>query len=1021
MFMDAADSTGLAERADPEALRRVMTNYFDEIRVTVERHGGTVEKYIGDAVMAVFGVPLAHEDDALRAVRAATEVVQRLAELSNQLERERGLSISWRTGINTGEVMAGDTASGQRFVSGDAVNVAARLQQAAQPGEVLLGAETERLVRQAIDSQPVPPVAAKGKAQPVPAFRLVGRVQTISRSASRLESPMVGRARQRRLLDGAFEEAIDERICHLFTILGAAGVGKSRLVEEFVAGLGDSAVVLRGRCLSYGEGITFWPIAEAVRQAAKVNESDDEAALRAKIGALVDEERDRSTVIELIGALLGRFGAPGVPEETAWAVRIVLESLGRRSPVVLILDDIHWAEHALLDLAEHLADWTRDAPLLLICLARQELLDLRPGWGGGKKHATTLTLEPLSDGESRELLVNLLGDLQLGSDLGSKISTAAEGNPLYVEEMVGMLIDNGDLIRADTGWAASGNLSAISVPPTIQALLAARLDGLTRPERSVIERGAVEGKIFHRSAVAELAPDDIRGSVPDQLRSLSRKELVQPDRSDFAGDAAFRFRHLLIRDAAYSAMPKEARADLHARFARWLTRMSADHIAEYEEILGYHLEQAYRYRAELGPIDAQTVAVGAEAATHLGNAGLRAQNRGDARAAIKLLRSAIDLAGPELAGRSRMVAELGLAMVVAGNLREADALLRGELERATSAGDELGALDIEVSLLTSQTMFGQLTITQIIAQAERLLALARAQDDQWAIEHASYELARHHFFAGRAHVAEDMLEALLQRYESRSTPASVSSMLLAAMFWGPRPVSEAYERAEKLRLVAAGRSTESAQLRVAGGMRGLLGEFDVAREMIQRSIDVELDLGRLFTANSAKGMFLGPLELDAGRYDDAERVMIEAYDEMSKTGDRAFSATVAGHLAELYLATGRTSDAERQATIALTDSSTDDVEAQAQGAAIIARVHAIRGQHEAALESIARALEIAQQTDYLHRLGSVNQHLAEVHLAAGRRSEAVAAVGRAVEYFDAKGALFAVQRARRRLAEIEGS
>ena len=556
MFMDAVGSTTAGEHTDPETLRRVMTRYFDEIRTIVERHGGTVEKYIGDAVMAVFGVPAVHEDDALRAVRAAHEARIRVQELSDRIRAERGFAIEWRTGINTGEVMAGDAGAGQRFVSGDAVNVAARLEQAAPAGQVLLGPETYNLVRDNVQAEPADPVAAKGKSVPVAAYRLVSMLAGGAPVARRLDSPMIGRLRQRRLLAEAFEQVVDERACHLFNILGAAGVGKSRLVNEFLASLGDTAQVLHGRCLSYGEGITFWPISEAVREAAGLTEEDDDDAVRAKIGSLIDDERDRIPVVERIGTLLGRFAANGVAEETYWAVRVLLESIARVRPVVLILDDMHWAEPTLLDLVENLADWVSDAPLLLICVARQDLLEARPGWGGGKKYATTLTLEPLNETESRELMTNLLGEVDLGGGLEQKIAAAAEGNPLFVEEMVGMLIDNGFLQRSNGGWAATSDLSNVAVPPTIQALLAARLDRLPSPERTVIERGAVEGKVFHRSAVAELAPEDLRASVPDHLRALSRKELVRPDRSDFAGDEAFRFRHLLIRDAAYAAMPK---------------------------------------------------------------------------------------------------------------------------------------------------------------------------------------------------------------------------------------------------------------------------------------------------------------------------------------------------------------------------------------------------------------------------------------------------------------------------------
>jgi class 3 adenylate cyclase/tetratricopeptide (TPR) repeat protein len=1020
MFMDAVGSTGLGESADPESLRRVMTRYFDEIRTIVERHGGVVEKYIGDAVMAVFGVPAVHEDDALRAVRAAIEIRSRLAELDQQLQRERGLAIAWRTGINTGEVVAGDAGAGQRFVTGDAVNVAARLEQSAGAAEILLGAQTYELLRDAIDAQPAAPVAAKGKSEPVAAYRLIDLTATAPFPTRSLDSPMVGRQRQRRLLAEAYEQVVDERVCHLFTILGAAGVGKSRLTSEFVTSLGDTALVLHGRCLSYGEGISYWPIAEAVREAAGLTENDDEESIRRKVGPLIDDERDRPQVVERLGELLGRFAGVGATEETFWAVRTLLESVARRRPLVLILDDVHWAEPTLLDLIEHLADWTRDAPLLLLCVARQDLLEVRPGWGGGKSYATTLTLEPLNDTESRELMVNLLGQVELSAEVVDKIAAAAEGNPLFVEEMLGMLIDGGYIERRDGGWTATASLTRVSVPPTIQALLAARLDRLPVPERAVIERGAVEGKIFHRSAVAELAPESLRESVPEHLRALSRKELVRPDRSDFAGDEAFRFRHLLIRDAAYAAMPKEARAELHARFAQWLERVAADHLTEYEEILGYHLEQSYRYRLELGPPDDEARQIGISAADHLGAAGERALERGDIHAATKLLTSAVELTSQDDPRRSLLVAKSGLALLLAGELRRADSLLADAIEGASSAGDELGRARAEVVRLDTLGSLGQVAVEEVIRRSEELLAVFERYGDEWGIDHATVELARHQFFAGRARVAEEILAAQIARYQPGEVPRQLIGFLMAARYWGPTPVGEAMRSAEELLAANTSRGIEPILFRTLGGLHAMVGDFDEGRALLRRAIAIDEDLGRRVMVNSLYGHFLGPLELLACNYDEAERVLLDAYGAMTETGDQAFSSTVAGYLAELYVALGRFEDAERYARITLDTAQPDDVESQAQGFSALARVRAAEGDVQTAETMARRAVEIAEQTDYLIRRGSVLADLAEVLLAAGRPVDAAEALRRALKNFDAKGATVQAGRVRRRLDEITG-
>ena len=445
VFSDVTGSTALGEQLDPESLRRVMGRYFDEMQTVVESHEGTVEKFIGDAVMAVFGVPVLHEDDALRAVRAATEMRERLAALNEELERDWGVTIAVRTGVNTGEVVAGDGSEGQRFATGDAVNVAKRFEEAAPAGEILLGETTYRLVRDAVEVEPTEPLGLKGKSEAVRAYRLVTLAGDLPGRARRLDSPMVGRGRELAALEQAYQRAVGERACLLFTVLGAAGVGKSRLIAEFLARVGGEATVMRGRCLPYGEGITYWPLAEALRghygedplAAIERVLSGDEAPLIAeRIAAAID--------------LGGSAGAP--PDETAWALRRLFEAEGRTRPLVALFDDLQWAEPTFLDLVEHLADWAREAPILLICLARPEFLDERPSWGGGKFNATSVLLERLSDGESAELVTNLLGRAQLDETVRDRIMSAAEGNPLFVEEMLAMLIDDGLLTRSDGTW-----------------------------------------------------------------------------------------------------------------------------------------------------------------------------------------------------------------------------------------------------------------------------------------------------------------------------------------------------------------------------------------------------------------------------------------------------------------------------------------------------------------------------------------------------------------------------------------
>ena len=584
LFCDVTGSTALGESKDPEALRALLARYFERMKGIVESHGGTVEKFIGDAVMAVFGVPLLHEDDALRACRAAVEMRDAFPELG----------ITGRIGVTTGEVVTG---TAERLATGAVVNVAARLEQAAAPGEVLIGAETLALVREAVAAEPVEPLTLKGKSEPVAAFRLSSAHAELAR---RLATPMVGRETELRRLRDAFAQAVHDRSCQLFTVLGAAGVGKSRLAAEFLAG--SEARVVQGRCLSYGEGITYWPVVEIVKQLDALPEGDAAAPIR---------------------SLLGETESATTAEEIAWGFRKLLEQEAAEGPLVCVLDDLHWAEETLLDLVEHVADLSRDAPVLLLCLARPELLEKRPAWGGGKWNSTTVLLEPLDAAETERLL-DELGGVEPG--LRQRITAAAEGNPLFLEEMLA-------LVRA------SGDGGKISVPPTIQALLAARLDQLDPAERAVLERGSVEGRIFHQSAVQALGNGEPQ---TPRLVALVRKQLVRPDTPQFAGEEAYRFRHLLIRDAAYDSLPKVVRADLHERFADWLEERGTD-LVELDEILGHHLEQAARYKAELEQPDA---ALGERAAQRLTAAGRRALGRGDDRAAASLLERSLELTRP---------------------------------------------------------------------------------------------------------------------------------------------------------------------------------------------------------------------------------------------------------------------------------------------------------------------------------------------------------------------------------------
>ena len=528
VFSDLKGSTAMGEKLDSESLREVMTRYFDAMSAELERHGGVVEKFIGDAIMAVFGLPTVNEDDALRAVRAAAGMQRAQAVLNDELERHWGVRLTVRTGVNTGEVVSGDPTAGQRLVTGDAVNVAARLEQAAGAQEVLLGDLTYRLVRDFVDVEEVEPLELKGKSERVPAYRLVG-VREDTERQRRLDAPMVGRDAELEQLENALADAVESRRCRLVTVVGEAGVGKSRLIDEFVRSVEARATFVRGRCLPYGDGITYWPLAEAVRQVSGIVERDTTEAAREKLAALAGD----ADVEERMAAAMGLSPTSFPAAELTWGARKLFESLARSQPLVVLFEDIHWAESSFLELIEHLVSSADDASILVVCSTRHELVERLPEWST-VLGSSRIELERLTAAQTSAVADHLLGGTGLDERIRGRIVDSAQGNPLFVEQLLSMLVDEG-LIRFESGsWHAAADIEDVSVPPTIQALLAARLDRLTTDERTAIEPAAVIGQTFVTDAVRYLTPDSARprGRAPTRI---PRGQTAHRARLDAAG------------------------------------------------------------------------------------------------------------------------------------------------------------------------------------------------------------------------------------------------------------------------------------------------------------------------------------------------------------------------------------------------------------------------------------------------------------------------------------------------------
>ena len=974
-FCDVSGSTALGERIDPESLRAVMARYFDLAKTTLERHGGTVEKFIGDAVMAVFGVPAVHEDDALRALRAAEELREGLGPLNDELERSYGARLELRIGVNTGEVVTGTE---ERIATGDAVNVAARLEQAAPPGEVLVGEETLRLVRGAVEVEPAEPVAAKGKADPLTAYRLVAvRAATRPRRAG---TPMVGRERQRKLLEDAFANVVGGRSCQLFTVLGTAGVGKSRLVAEFLEALEDASVV-RGRCLSYGEGVGYWPVTEVVKQ-----------LLRDGDGATVS-----------LGAILGDESAAGSPDEIAWGVRKLLEAHAAEQPLVVVFDDIHWGEPAFLDLIEHVADLSRDAPILLLCLARPELLERRAAWGGGKLNATNVLLEPLAPDESRELIEALVEAEEIDAGLRDRILESAAGNPLFVEEMVAMIAEHD---RPD-----------VTVPPTIHALLAARLDQLDTAERSVLERGSVEGQVFHRGAVVALAPEET--PVDGRLVSLIRKDLVRPERPVVAYDEAFRFRHLLIRDTAYDGLPKAVRAELHERFAAWLVA-HADELVESDELVGYHLDQAYRYRVALGPPDADAQRLAVRAAGHLLVSSERAGARGDNEAVIALLGKAVELLPADSPERRAAQVELAVLLTWRGDFAGAAAAREEAEAAARAAGDDrvlarLVLADVEGEVMRAQDQ----TLRGALATAEQALAeLERVGDEEGALW-ALRLVGNFEIWLGNSAEGERLWLRALERAE-RVSPRRANEIrmwLVWAIWWGPTHVDEGIRRCEEIKRHATSKEVEAHAMVMGGNLKAASGAVDEGRLEAAAGRQILGELGDVLRW-AGTAMVLGDLELNAGAPERAYELFSEGHAGLAQYSETGYLSTMVGYRAQAALELGRLDEALELADEARRLAQRDDFEPHARAGMVRARALARRGDLAAADDLIREAAATVEATDYLILHLDLAFARAEIERSAGRTDGERQALERAAEVAEAKGNRVAAERARRRSAEL---
>jgi class 3 adenylate cyclase/tetratricopeptide (TPR) repeat protein len=948
LFVDLVDSSALLAGADPEVVRRRVTQFFERAQQCIEAHGGLVEKFAGDAVMAGFGIPQAHEDDAERGIRAALAVMDSVHELG----------LEARIGIEAGEVVVG--AGESTFATGGPVNVAARLQQAAEPGSILVGPTALRLTAGRIEAEPVGALELRGL-ETVVAWRAV-RALDDPRALRGLTAPLVGRESELELLQNTYERAVRDRRPQLFTVFGEAGVGKSRLVREF-ASTTDGATVLAGRCLPYGEGITYWPIAEMVKSAAGIADDDPLDTARRKLYECCGDE----AIAELLGlasGVLESLDGERSPQEIAWGVRQFAEELADVQPLIMVFEDIHWAEEPLLELLEHLAGFVRERPLMVICLARPELLDLHPTWGGGRLRSTTIEVEPLGPAESRRLADALIAEHDLPFDVAESVLRRAEGNPLFVEETVRMLVHD----EAEGG-----------IPDTLQALIAARIDRLAHEEKVVLQRAAVVGRIFWHGALEHLTPDTegLEQLVQDLLR---RDFLVAERRSTISGELAYRFKHVLIRDVAYSGLTKSARAELHARFAEWLHERTGE---ELLEIRAYHLDQAVALLEELDGSAPRELA--SDAAEALEAAGRRALARESYAAARRLLLRSVALE-PTIERRynaARAAWRLGDLPALAIEMEDV-------AREAAESGDRRITIRALTALADARLQHGA-DPTGAREMVDTALAMAEEGDHEgrFGAEVVRAYAAR---WEGDNRVAEEAGQAALAAAQAagRADLEAQAAIGLAIMHLARYEMVQAAPLVERALALADESGSVIVRADALGAKATLLrheGELDDAERLYAEALALLAESGGAVLQGKLTNQlaFVTWAKRDLAR---TERLLRDAIRILTAVQDRGTLCESQRMLSEVLLEQGRVDEAERFALIARETVGPEDVSSRASTRLSLARVRAAQGQDAEAEKLFRDGLDIVDGTGYPRIASDLRKFYARFLRDRGRHVDA---------------------------------